>query len=107
MVTTIGNITKHRLKGVLSSKRKDELKKVLRSLSPKIKSLISEVVIDMSNLYLKAVKEVLPKAEIVVDHFHLIQDANRRIDEERRLLQDEEKLRLIISTLRSTDDGEL
>jgi transposase len=165
MVTTIGNISKHRLKGVLSSRRKDELKKVLKSLSPKIKSLISEVVIDMSNLYLKTVEETLPKAEIVVDHFHLIQDANRRIDEERRLVQDiykksipryiltknkedligqqiyyladimkhypelrmfyltkerlrdmyktktkeeaGEKLRLIISTLRSTDDGEL
>lgn len=32
MVTTVGNITKHRLKGVLRSKRKDELKKVLKSI---------------------------------------------------------------------------
>ena len=88
MVITIGNITKHRLKGVLHSKRKDELKKVLRSLSPKVKSLIAEVVIDMCNLYLKAVKETLPNVEIVIDHFHVIQDANRRIDQERLLLQD-------------------
>lgn len=76
MVTTIGNISKHRLKGILSSRRKDEFKKVLRSFSPKIKSLISEVVIDMNSLYLRVVKETLPKVEIVVDHFHLIQDAN-------------------------------
>ncbi len=94
MVTTIGNITKHRLKGVLRSKRKDELKKVLRSLSPKVKSFISEVVIDMCELYLKAVTETLPKTEIVVDHFHVIQDANRRLDEERRLLQDIFKKRI-------------
>jgi transposase len=88
MVTTIGNITKHRLKGVLSSRRKDELKKVLRSLSPKVKSLISEVVIDMCEFYLKAVKATLPNATVVVDHFHLIQDANRRLNEQRLLLQD-------------------
>ena len=94
MVTTIGNITTHRLKGVLHSKRKDELKKVLRSLSPKVKSLISEVVIDMCNLYLKAVKETLPNTSVVVDHFHVIQDANHRIDEERRILQDIFKKRI-------------
>lgn len=165
MVTTIGNITTHRLKGLLNSKRKDELKKVLKSFSPKIKSLIKEVVIDMCPLYLMAVKQTLPNTHIVVDHFHIIQDANRRIDQTRYLLQDiykkkipryiltknkekligqqihyladviksypelnmfyqtkerlremyqsktkekaKQQLRLIISTLESTDDGEL
>jgi len=81
MVTTIGNITKHRLKGVLHSRRKDESKQALRSLPSDIKPLISEVVIDMCDLYLRSVKEVLPKVSVVVDHFHIIQDANRRIDE--------------------------
>jgi len=88
IVTTIGNITRHRLKGVLHSKRKDELRKVLRSILPQVKSLISEVVIDMCELYLKSVQVVLPDSAVVVDHFHVIQDANRRIDEERRILQD-------------------
>ena len=88
MVTTIGNITKHRLKGVITSKNKQELKKMIRLLSTKVKSLISEVVIDMCELYLFAVQETLPHTEVVVDHFHVIQDANRKLDEERRLLQD-------------------
>jgi len=88
MLTTVGNISKHRLKGVMTSKNKTDLKKLLRSLSPTVKSLISEVVIDMCDLYLFAVREVLPEASVVVDHFHVIQDANRRIDEERRILQD-------------------
>lgn len=94
MVTTIGNITDHKLKGILNSKRKDELKKVLRSFSPKIKSLISEVVIDMCPLYLMAVKQMLPMADIVVDHFHVIQDANKRIDSARYILQDIYKKRI-------------
>ena len=94
MVTTIGNITNHKLKGILNSKRKDELKKVLRSFSPQIKSLISEVVIDMCPLYLMAVKQILPKTAIVVDHFHIIQDANKRIDGTRYLLQDIHKKKI-------------
>jgi len=94
MITTIGNITDHHLKGILNSKRKDELKKVLRSFSPKIKSLISEVVIDMCPLYLMAVKQVLPQTAIVVDHFHIIQDANKRIDGTRYILQDIYKKRI-------------
>lgn len=94
MVTTVGNITKHRLKGVLKSKRKDELKKILKSFSPSIKSLITEVVIDMCDLYRRAVEEVLPNTLIVADHFHIIQDANRRLDETRRLLQDIYKKRI-------------
>ena len=94
MVTTIGNITDHHLKGILNSKRKDELKRILRSFSPQIKSLISEVVIDMCPLYLMAVKQVLPNTSIVVDHFHIIQDANKRIDGTRYLLQDIYKKRI-------------
>jgi len=94
MVTTIGNITDHHLKGILNSKRKDELKKVIRSFSPKVKSLISEVVIDMCPLYLMAVKQVLPNTSIVVDHFHVIQDANKRIDQARYILQDIHKKKI-------------
>jgi len=94
LITTIGNITKHRLKGVLKSKRKDELKKILRSIPSSIKPLIAEVVIDMCDLYLRSVKETLPSASVVVDHFHIIHDANHRIDEERRLLQDIYKKRI-------------
>lgn len=94
MLTTIGNITHHRLKGVLTSKNKQELKKTIRSISPSVTSLIDEVVIDMCELYLFAVKETLPHTEIVVDHFHVIQDANRKLDEERRLLQDIYKKRI-------------
>jgi len=165
MITTIGNISKHRLKGVMVSRRKDELKKILKSISPTVKPLIFEIVIDMCDLYKKAVEEALPNAQIVVDHFHVVSDANKRLDEERLILQDiyrkkipkyiltknkeslkekehqilisifnnypslkmfyltkerlrdmykssskdeaEEKLRLIISSLTSTDDGEL
>lgn len=42
---------------------------------------------DMCPLYKRVVKEVLPHARIVVDKFHLIHDASKRLEEERLLLQ--------------------
>ena len=94
MLTTIGNITKHRLKGVLTSKNKRVLRSMLSHLSPHTKSLVSEVVIDMCRLYKTVVSEILPSASIVVDHFHIIHDANKRIDEQRTILQDIFKKRI-------------
>ncbi len=94
MVTTIVNTTDRCLKGVLPNKNKEYLKRVLRSLSPKVKLLIKEVVIDMSSLYLNAVRESLPKTKIVVDKFHLIKDANSRIDEMRKIIQEGYKVRI-------------
>jgi transposase len=48
----------------------------------------------MCDFYKKAVEETLPSAKIVVDHFHIIQDANRRIDQERLILQDINKKKI-------------
>ncbi len=33
----------------------------------------------MKSSYINSVREELPKAKIVLDHFHVIQDANREI----------------------------
>lgn len=87
MLTTVGNITKRRLKGVLTSRKKADLKKILKNLSLKIKPLIKEVVLDMCPLYKITVKEELPNVKIVVDKFHLVFDANKRLEDERLFLQ--------------------
>ncbi|MBI4757768.1 MAG: transposase [Chloroflexi bacterium] len=43
------------------------------------------VCIDMKASFKEVVREVLPQAQVVVDPFHLIADASRRLDETRRL----------------------
>lgn len=88
MLTTVGNLSNHTLKGILPSMKKSCLKKILKNLSLKVKLQIKEVVIDMSVLYLKVTQETLPNAKITIDKFHVIQDANRRIDEQRLILQE-------------------
>jgi len=57
-------------------------------MTDQVKSQIKEVVIDMSVLCLKVIQETLPNAKITIDKFHVIQDANRRIDEQRLILQE-------------------
>lgn len=43
---------------------------------------------DMDTLLLAVIEQELSEVPVVVDHFHLIQDANRRVDEARKIEQD-------------------
>lgn len=50
--------------------------------------VVEAFVIDMKDSWRKAVKRVFPQAKVVVDPFHVVQDANRRLDECRKVEQD-------------------
>ena len=51
------------------------------------KRKVQEVAIDINEKARTVVEEVLKEAKVVVDLFHVVQDANRRLDETRRLVQ--------------------
>jgi len=46
-----------------------------------VKDRISEVCIDMRELFRSVLEQELPRAKIVIDHFHIIKDANSRLEE--------------------------
>jgi len=50
--------------------------------------VVEGFVIDMKDSWRKAVKRVFPQAKVVVDPFHVVQDANRRLDECRKIEQE-------------------
>ena len=52
------------------------------------KDKVKEVCIDMKEGLRKVAETVFPHARVVVDPFHVISDANRRMDEARRIEQD-------------------
>jgi transposase len=60
----------------------------------KIKANIHEICFDMNEGMIAAAERYLPAATIIIDHFHVIQDANRRINEARKIEQDIIKTRL-------------
>ena len=72
---------------ILSDDKQITIQNAFREIPQEIKPKIKEICLDMRRTYLSAIKNNLPEAKIVIDHFHLIQDANRRITEERRILQ--------------------
>lgn len=88
LVITITNLSQRRLKAILPDDRQASLRQWLRNVPRPIKRKISEVCIDMKELFRSVIEQELPKADIVVDHFHVIQDANRRLMEARRLEQE-------------------
>lgn len=75
----------------------DALRKFRKRISRKAKQIVA-VAMDMSNAYTAWVNEVLPDADIVYDHFHVIQLMNERMDKLRRStmskLQEEQKKEL-------------
>ena len=91
MVTTITDITNHKLLAVLKDYRKDTIKQFFRSIPPEIKGKIIEVCGDMKWMYVKLIDKELPQAKMVLDKFHVIKDANVKIDEARRIEQEATK----------------
>lgn len=85
MVYTITEVKKRRVLGILKDDRVATLKAFLDKL-PKEK--VGEACIDMKQGLWKAIQGLFPQAKVVADPFHVIADANQRLDEARRLEQE-------------------
>jgi len=94
MVVTVANLLTGKPVHILPNDRKATVVNFLKSLPAEIASKIEEVAVDMRMAFVKAVEETLPNARIVVDHFHMIQDANKRVNEARKIEDDvQEKIK--------------
>ena len=93
-LTTIANLITHKPIHILTKCTKEDVKKFLTSLPQNVKEAIDEVVCDMKDSFIQAVRETLPASRIVIDHFHIIQDANKRVSQARLIEEDvEEKIK--------------
>lgn len=88
LVITVTEVKQKELIMILSDDRKRTLEEFLEGIPSFAKERIREVCIDMKAGWLEAIKEKLPSAKVVLDPFHLIEDANRRVDEARRIEQE-------------------
>jgi transposase len=87
MLPTITDITNHRLITILPNDKRQTVKSFLSNMPTNKKEQIKEVCIDMDTHYLSAIREELPNARIVVDFFHIVADANKRITDTRTVIQ--------------------
>lgn len=81
---TIANLLSGKPIHIIPNDTQASLVSFLKSLPVEVQEAIDEVCIDMKQTFLYGVKKVLPKAHIVIDHFHVIQDANRRLMKQER-----------------------
>lgn len=93
-VLSVTNLTARKPITFLPTDRIAVLKRFLSQIPKEIKTNINEVCCDIHEGFIYAVEEELPNIPIVIDHFHLIQDANKRLNEARKIEQDLVKTRL-------------
>lgn len=93
-LVTVANLLTGKPIHILPDDKQITLICFLRSLPRAVKESIDEVCIDMKQSFLCAVRTELPHARIVIDHFHIIQDANKRVNDARKIEEDvEEKIK--------------
>lgn len=89
LVITITCLTTRRLVAILQNDRQKTLRDWLLNVPEEFRQRVVAVAIDLKAAFRKVINKMLPNAVVVADRFHLIQDANRRIEETRRLEQSE------------------
>jgi len=94
MLPTITDISNHKLISILPDDKRTTVEKFLKEMPETQKENINDVCIDMSRQYYQTIKRELPRAKIVVDAFHIIADANKRISELRAIIQKTDKVKL-------------
>jgi transposase len=85
LVLTISCLSSGRLLAILPDRRQATLRAFLRGLPPPVRARIVGACIDLTAGYRAVLRAELSGARIVADRFHVIADANRRLDETRRL----------------------
>ena len=94
MLITLTNLNSPKLITILPDDKKVTLNSLFSTIPEELKANISGVAIDMKQMYKLSIKKYLPGTKITVDHFHVIYDANLRINEERRIIQNVFKIKI-------------
>ena len=105
MVITVTEVAQHRVLSLLPDDRCRTLEAFLMGIPAQVREQIREVCIDMKEGFRKSIQRCLPQAKVVVDPFHVIQDANNRLDEARQLEQQLRRLTLKKSHFWSVRSG--
>jgi transposase len=83
-ITVVRDIESGAVLYIGKGKGVDALKKFRKRIKRKASQIVA-VAMDMSNAYSAWVSEVLPNADIIYDHFHVIKLMNDRMDNLRRI----------------------
>jgi transposase len=89
LATVVSDLDRRRVVEVLDGRSRRRIERYLRSLPEQHRRAIEVVSIDPYEAYRQAIRNELPWARIVVDHFHLVRGVNTALDSVRRERQRE------------------
>lgn len=78
------NIETHEEIGIVKSRNKEEMRKVLEGWGPEVLGGIEYVSIDLWRGYETLVHELMPNAEVVANRFHVMKVVNEELDKQRQ-----------------------
>jgi transposase len=84
---SIGIPNHRKLLAVLNDDNQMTLEKYFESWPDEARNRVLEVCIDMKQSYLTVLKRILPKADIVIDRFHVMKEMCRQVEEMRKIIQ--------------------
>lgn len=81
------DLDQHELIEVIDSHKQEEIITALEVYPAAVRAPVEEVSVDMWGGYTAVIETLFPNAKIVYDHFHVIQQVNRELNQLRRRLQ--------------------
>lgn len=87
-VETIAEVKQRIPLGILPDIKKQTVKQALLTCPKGLRARIKSAAVDMDEKTINALKEVFPDILIVIDHYHVIQDANQRVNKARLIEQE-------------------
>lgn len=87
-VETIAEVKQRIPLGILPNDKKVTLKEALLTCPLALRVRVKSATVDMTDRTINAVKEIFPDVIIVIDHYHVIQDANQRLNKARLIEQE-------------------
>jgi transposase len=84
----IAVVNHKKLIAILDNDNQVILENYFKTWSDEAKSRVLEVCIDMKPSYLTIIKQVFPNAKTVIDHFHVVKEMCRQVEELRKIIQE-------------------
>ena len=78
------DLDKSKLIGIIDGRTQSEISQVMRGWGTEVLESIEEVSIDLWKGYKNLVIELMPKAQVVADRFHVMAQINKELDSQRK-----------------------
>ncbi|HEY9298132.1 MAG TPA: ISL3 family transposase [Phormidium sp.] len=96
------DLDKSKLIGILPFRTQEEISQVMKGWGTEVLESIEEVSIDLWKGYKNLVKELMPKAQVVADRFHVMAQINKELDIQRK--REKRKVEDLIKTAKSPEE---